>query len=90
MLGALSDPLRLRIVRDFSGSWRSSPTPAAGSARTAQVLPDPPLPRLREADVTRQHQYGRERRSHVRVADLNARFPGQMDLVAVWIPPEAD
>lgn len=90
MLGALSAPLRPRIVRNFSGSWRSSPTPAAGSARTAQVLPDPPLPRLREADATRQHQYGLEHRSHVRAADLNARFPDLMDLVAAWTPPEAD
>ncbi|WP_031100590.1 MULTISPECIES: hypothetical protein [unclassified Streptomyces] len=73
VLGALSAPLRPRIVRDFSGSWKSSL-----------------LPRMREADVTHQHQYGQERRSHVRVADLNARFPGLMDLVAAWTPPKAD
>ncbi|WP_437105868.1 hypothetical protein [Streptomyces flaveolus] len=73
VLRALSAPLRLRIVRNFSGSWKSTL-----------------LPKLREADVTRRHQYGHERRSHVRVADLNARFPGLMDLVAAWTPPEAD
>ncbi|MDL4776247.1 hypothetical protein [Actinomadura xylanilytica] len=40
----------------------------------------------REAGVIRQRQYGLERRSHVRLADLNARFPGLLDLVAAWSP----
>lgn len=41
---------------------------------------------LREAGVTRQRQYGLERRSHVRTDDLDARFPGLLALVAAWTP----
>ncbi|NEY37431.1 ArsR family transcriptional regulator, partial [Streptomyces sp. PRKS01-65] len=41
---------------------------------------------LRAAGVIRQRQYGLERRSHVRVDDLEARFPGLLALVAAWEP----
>ncbi|MEA3531290.1 hypothetical protein U3653_26030 [Nocardia sp. CDC186] len=41
---------------------------------------------LREAGVTRQRRYGLERRSQVRVEDLEARFPGLLDLVRAWEP----
>ncbi len=87
VLGALSDPLRLTIVRklllesedfDHTCGWFGP--------RPAQVVADPPLQALREAGVTRQRQYGLERRSHVRVEDLSARFPGLLELVAAWTP----
>lgn len=41
---------------------------------------------LREVGVTRQRQYGLERRSHGRVDDVEARFPGLLELVAAWTP----
>ncbi|WP_328850763.1 transcriptional regulator [Micromonospora globbae] len=87
VLGALSDPLRLTIVRkllleseqfDHSCGWFGFDRPKSSLTHHFKAL--------REAGVTRQRQYGLERRSHVRVDDLNARFPGLLDLVAAWTP----
>ncbi len=88
MLAALSDPLRLRIVRklllesedfDHTCGWFGLDRPKSSLTHHFRAL--------REAGITRQRQYGLERRSHVRVADLNSRFPGLLDLVADWTPP---
>ncbi|MFI6688511.1 ArsR/SmtB family transcription factor [Streptomyces sp. NPDC050485] len=88
VLGALSDPLRLGIVRklliesqdfDHSCGWFGLDRPKSSLTHHFKAL--------REAGITRQRQYGLERRSHVRVDDLNARFPGLLDLVAAWTPP---
>ncbi|MFJ8858115.1 ArsR/SmtB family transcription factor [Streptomyces sp. NPDC102451] len=87
VLGALSDPLRLRIVRkllleserfDHSCGWFGLDRPKSSLTHHFKAL--------REAGVTRQRQYGLERRSHVRIDDLDARFPGLLDLVAAWVP----
>jgi DNA-binding transcriptional ArsR family regulator len=87
VLGALSDPLRLTIVRkllleseqfDHSCGWFGFDRPKSSLTHHFKAL--------REAGVTRQRQYGLERRSHVRVDDLNVRFPGLLDLVAAWVP----
>ncbi|MEU0189248.1 ArsR family transcriptional regulator [Streptomyces afghaniensis] len=87
VLGALSDPLRLTIVRkllleseqfDHSCGWFGLDRPKSSLTHHFKAL--------REAGVTRQRQYGLERRSHVRVDDLNACFPGLLDLVAAWAP----
>ncbi|BCM69472.1 hypothetical protein EASAB2608_04806 [Streptomyces sp. EAS-AB2608] len=88
VLAALSDPLRLRIVRklllesedfDHTCGWFGLDRPKSSLTHHFRAL--------REAGITRQRQYGLERRSHVRVADLNSRFPGLLDLVADWTPP---
>ncbi|MFD7061553.1 ArsR/SmtB family transcription factor [Streptomyces sp. NPDC059906] len=85
VLGALSDPLRLTIVRrlllesenfDHSCGWFGFDRPKSSLTHHFKAL--------RQAGVTRQRQYGLERRSQVRVDDLNARFPGLLDLVAAW------
>lgn len=87
VLAALSDPLRLGIVRrllvdseqfDHSCGWFGLDRPKSSLTHHFKAL--------REAGVTRQRQYGLERRSHVRVDDLDARFPGLLDLVAAWVP----
>jgi DNA-binding transcriptional ArsR family regulator len=87
VLAALSDPLRLSIVRkllleserfDHSCGWFGLDRPKSSLTHHFKAL--------REAGITRQRQYGLERRSHVRVADLNSRFPGLLDLVAAWEP----
>jgi DNA-binding transcriptional ArsR family regulator len=87
VLGALSAPLRLEIVRkllleseafDHSCGWFGFDRPKSSLTHHFKAL--------REAGVTRQRQYGLERRSQVRVDDLNARFPGLLDLVAAWKP----
>ncbi|MFD8685800.1 ArsR/SmtB family transcription factor [Streptomyces sp. NPDC059651] len=88
VLAALSDPLRLTIVHrllveseqfDHSCGWFGFDRPKSSLTHHFKAL--------REAGITRQRQYGLERRSHVRVDDLNARFPGLLDLVTAWTPP---
>lgn len=87
VMGALSDPLRMGIVRkllleserfDHPCGWFGLDRPKSSLTHHFKAL--------REAGVTRQRQYGLERRSHVRVDDLDARFPGLLALVAAWTP----
>ncbi|MER5274845.1 ArsR family transcriptional regulator [Streptomyces sp. NPDC002809] len=87
VLAALSDPLRLTIVHkllleseqfDHPCGWFGFDRPKSSLTHHFKVL--------RESGVTRQRQYGLERRSHVRVDDLNARFTGLLDLVTAWTP----
>ncbi|MGW7535194.1 ArsR/SmtB family transcription factor [Amycolatopsis sp. NPDC054798] len=87
VLGALSDPLRLTIVRklllereayDHPCGWFGLDRPKSSLTHHFKAL--------REAGVLRQRQYGLERRSRVRAEDLNARFPGLLELVADWRP----
>ncbi|MFJ9368989.1 ArsR/SmtB family transcription factor [Nocardia sp. NPDC101769] len=89
VMGALSDPLRLHIVQkllleseayDHSCGWFGIDRPKSSLTHHFKAL--------REAGVTRQRQYGLERRSQVRIDDLEARFPGLLDLVAAWEPAD--
>ncbi|MEU6744626.1 ArsR family transcriptional regulator [Spirillospora sp. NPDC046719] len=83
VFGALSGPLRLEIVRrlllereefDHPCGWFGFDRPKSSLTHHFKAL--------REAGVLRQRQYGLERRSEVRIDDLNARFPGLLDLIA--------
>ncbi|WP_030800872.1 helix-turn-helix domain-containing protein [Streptomyces sp. NRRL S-337] len=85
VMGALSDPLRMHIVRtllleseefDHTCGWFGLDRPKSSLTHHFRTL--------REAGLIRQRQYGLERRSHVRVDDLQARFPGLLALVADW------
>ncbi|WP_062988578.1 ArsR/SmtB family transcription factor [Nocardia anaemiae] len=87
VLGVLSDPLRLSMVQklllespetDRSCGWFEIGRPKSTLTHHFRAL--------REAGVTRQRQYGLERRSRVRIEDLDARFPGLLDLVRAWQP----
>lgn len=89
VMGALSDPLRIHIVRklllesedfDHSCGWLGLDRPKSSLTHHFRAL--------REAGLIRQRQYGLERRSHVRIDDLEARFPGLLALVADWRPPK--
>ncbi|MFB8004042.1 ArsR/SmtB family transcription factor [Nocardia sp. NPDC056000] len=89
VMGALSDPLRLFIVRkllldseqyDHPCGWFGIDRPKSSLTHHFKAL--------REAGVTRQRQYGLERRSQVRVDDLETRFPGLLALVAAWRPAD--
>ncbi|WP_413456507.1 ArsR/SmtB family transcription factor (plasmid) [Glutamicibacter sp. FR1] len=90
VLAALSDPLRLRIMQrlltssenfDHSCSWFGFNRPKSSLTHHFKAL--------REAGLISQRQYGLERRSRVRVQDLNAHFPGLIGLIANWEDPEA-
>lgn len=87
VLAVLGDPLRLFIVRrlllereefDHTCGWFGIDRPKSSLTHHFKAL--------REAGVIRQRQYGLERRSHVRVADLEERFPGLLSLIADWPP----
>jgi DNA-binding transcriptional ArsR family regulator len=87
VMGALSDPLRMGIVRtllleaqayDHPCGWFGLDRPKSSLTHHFRAL--------REAGLIRQRQYGLERRSHVRIEDLQARFPGLLDLIAEWSP----
>jgi DNA-binding transcriptional ArsR family regulator len=85
IFGALADPLRLTIVRklmleseayDHPCGWFGFDRPKSSLTHHFKAL--------REAGVLRQRQYGLERRSRVRVEDLDSRFPGLLQLVVAW------
>lgn len=87
VMGALADPLRLTIIRklmleavdyDHPCGWFGFDRPKSSLTHHFKAL--------REAGLIRQRQYGLERRSRLRTEDINARFPGLLDLVANWKP----
>ena len=89
VMAALSDPLRMGVVRtllleseayDHPCGWFGIDRPKSSLTHHFRAL--------RDAGLIRQRQYGLERRSHVRIDDLQARFPGLLDLIADWTPPE--
>lgn len=87
VLGVLAEPLRLTIVQrlltqsvefDHTCGWFGFDRPKSTLTHHFKAL--------REAGVITQRQYGLERRSRVRVDDLNNRFPGLLDLILDWQP----
>lgn len=90
VLAALTDPLRLTIVRKLMLESRSYDHPCGWFEfdRPKSSLTHH-FKALREAGLIRQRQYGLERRSRVRDEDLNQRFPGLLNLVAEWDSPNA-
>ncbi|MGM7669143.1 ArsR/SmtB family transcription factor [Microbacterium sp. A93] len=85
IMGVLAEPLRLTIVQrlllsseefDQTCGWFGFDRPKSTLTHHFKAL--------REAGVITQRQYGLERRSRVRLEDLNTRFPGLVDLVLDW------
>ncbi|MEV0287920.1 helix-turn-helix domain-containing protein [Kribbella sp. NPDC050820] len=83
VMAALAEPLRMTIARkllldsdefDHPCGWFGFDRPKSSLTHHFKVL--------REAGVIHQRQYGLERRSRLRVDDLNDRFPGLLDLIA--------
>lgn len=90
VMAALSDPLRLGVVRkllleaeeyDHTCTWFGLDRPKSSLTHHFRAL--------REAGLVRQRQYGLSRRNQVRIDDLEARFPGLLRLIADWQPPHA-
>jgi DNA-binding transcriptional ArsR family regulator len=79
VLQALSDPMRLKIVRVLAEcqecSCKSIDLPVVKSTCTHHFRV------LREAGVISQRQEGTSRLNSLRRADLDARFPGLLDAV---------
>jgi DNA-binding transcriptional ArsR family regulator len=75
VLHALSDPVRLRMVRHLAGSeaecsCKSLDVPVTKSTATHHFKV------LREAGIIQQRQHGTARLNTLRTEDLEARFPG--------------
>jgi DNA-binding transcriptional ArsR family regulator len=89
VMGVLSEPLRMTIVQrllleshdfDHTCGWFGFSRPKSTLTHHFKAL--------REAGVITQRQYGLERRSRVRLDDLEERFPGLIGLVLNWAPAE--
>ncbi|WP_322516664.1 helix-turn-helix domain-containing protein [Rhodopseudomonas palustris] len=82
VLGALSDPMRLRIVRALlqEGDCLSC-TAAAPCPEMAKSTLSNHFRVLREAGLIRTTKKGVENRNTVREGDINARFPGLLKAI---------
>ncbi|OIH94265.1 MULTISPECIES: helix-turn-helix transcriptional regulator [unclassified Curtobacterium] len=90
VMDALSDPIRLAILHRYlvdaaggvrSCGWVGVDRPKSTLTHHFRVL--------REAGLLEQHQDGLTRSSRVRAEDVQARFPGLLDLVSAWDVPAA-
>ncbi|MFI8824760.1 ArsR/SmtB family transcription factor [Streptomyces sp. NPDC053431] len=90
VLHALSDPVRLRIVRamargageEFSCSYFALPVTKSTCTHHFRVL--------RESGVLRQTYQGTAKMNSLRRADLDALFPGLLDSVLAAADAQAD
>ncbi|HEV2975311.1 MAG TPA: helix-turn-helix domain-containing protein [Solirubrobacteraceae bacterium] len=87
VLHALSDPQRLRIVRELVADPEPRPCgtlelDVSKSTRTHHFRV------LREAGVVRQEALGTSRFTSLRREDLDERFPGLLDAVLAAAPAE--
>ena len=79
VMAALSDPVRVAIVRTLAGEGeRTCGTFDLGLSKATRSHH---FKVLREAGVIAQHDEGTRRISHLRSDDLERRFPGLLDSV---------
>ena len=77
LLGALADPMRLRIVsnmlqkNDCMSCSEAAPCPTMAKSTLSHHFRI-----LREAGIVRTSKIGVENRNIIRIDDINARFPG--------------
>jgi DNA-binding transcriptional ArsR family regulator len=76
VLGALSDPVRLSIVRTLAATDGESRSCGSFGLGVSKSTASHHFRVLREAGIIRQHDEGRRRMTELRRADLDARFPG--------------
>ncbi|MCB5188884.1 helix-turn-helix domain-containing protein [Methylobacillus caricis] len=82
MLGALADPMRLRIMRSLMN--------VEGCLSCSEAAPCPNMAKstlshhfrvLREAGLIRTAKLGVENRNIVRAEEINEKFPGLLELI---------
>jgi DNA-binding transcriptional ArsR family regulator len=81
VLAALSDPIRLSIVRTLAESPGAERTCGTFGLPVGKSTASHHFRVLREAGVIHQRHRGRERLNVLRHEDLAARFPGLLDSV---------
>ena len=81
VLGALSDPVRLSIVRALAATEGESRSCGSFGLSVSKSTASHHFRVLREAGIIRQHDEGRRRMTELRRADLDARFPGLLDSI---------
>jgi DNA-binding transcriptional ArsR family regulator len=81
VLGALSDPVRLSIVRTLAATEGGSRSCGSFGLTVTKSTASHHFRVLREAGVLRQHDEGRHRMTELRRDDLDARFPGLLDSI---------
>jgi DNA-binding transcriptional ArsR family regulator len=81
VFGALSDPVRLSIVRALAASEGESRPCGSFGLAVSKSTASHHFRVLREAGIIRQHDEGRHRMTELRRGELNARFPGLLDSV---------
>lgn len=88
VMSVLGEPIRLTILHKLLSSSDEWDHPCAwfGFDRPKSTLSHH-YKVLREAGLITQRQYGLERRSRVRVEEIDERFPGLIQLLLEWTPP---
>lgn len=81
VLAALSDPIRLLIVRRLAQSPDAELPCGSFGLPVGKSTASHHLRVLREAGVIHQRHQGRQRLNELRHEDLNARFPGLLDSI---------
>ena len=81
VLAALSDPVRLFIVRALAASDDESRSCGSFGLSVSKSTASHHFRVLREAGVIRQHDEGRRRMTELRRSDIDARFPGLLDSI---------
>jgi DNA-binding transcriptional ArsR family regulator len=81
VLGALSDPVRLTIVRALAATEGESRSCGSFGLTVSKSTASHHFRVLRDAGVIRQHDEGRKRMTELRRSELDARFPGLLDSV---------
>jgi DNA-binding transcriptional ArsR family regulator len=80
-LTALSDPVRLTIVRDLAGSTDWARSCGSFNVTVGKAALSHHFAVLREAGVLEQRDEGARRVNRLRREEFDERFPGLLDLV---------
>ncbi|MGW1889928.1 ArsR/SmtB family transcription factor [Streptomyces sp. NPDC002004] len=87
VLHALGDPVRLWLLKVYSGAEQFSCKPEAlGLGHLHKSTVSHHMRIMREAGITSTRAVGRNRYVQLRRADLDARFPGLVDSLLVSMP----
>jgi DNA-binding transcriptional ArsR family regulator len=87
VMAALSDPVRMRIVAHLASLGQNGePACVSFALPVSKSTQSGHFKLLREAGLIRQRDEGTRRLNRLRRDDLDARFPGLLDLVTAQAP----